>query len=202
MRNWKFLKGRMSFLGVALGVTMLFFCLNASTATQSYSLFTTPRARKVGDVVTVIISESSLASQSAKTDMGKKANTSGEISSFFQEAQGVSLPAWKWEHKNNYQGTGSTQRKGTLIAKITAQITEVLPNGNLRIQGRRRIKVNNEEQIISVEGIIRPADINEDNSIYSIYIADAQIKYEGKGVLGENQRPGILSRIFSLLRIF
>jgi len=89
MRNWKFLKGRMSFLGVALGVTMLFFCLNASTATQSYSLFTTPRARKVGDVVTVIISESSLASQSAKTDMGKKANTSGEISSFFQEAQGV-----------------------------------------------------------------------------------------------------------------
>jgi len=83
-----------------------------------------------------------------------------------------------------------------LIAKITAQITEVLPNGNLRIQGRRRIKVNNEEQIISVEGIIRPADINEDNSIYSIYIADAQIKYEGKGVLGENQRPGILRIYF------
>lgn len=201
MRNWKFLKNQL-FLSIMSGVMIFLFCANVCPATQSYSLFTTPRARQVGDVVTVIISESSLASQSANTDMGKKANTSGQVSSFFQEAQGVSLPAWKWEHKNNYQGTGSTQRKGTLIANITAQITEVLPNGNLRIQGNRMLKVNDEEQIISVEGIIRPVDINEDNTIYSTYIADARIKYQGKGVLGENQRPGILSRIFSWLGIF
>lgn len=192
------------FLPVMLGLVILLFHAQACLAQQLDSLFVTPRARQVGDVVTVIISESSLASQSTKTDMGKRTATGGKVSSLFEGSQGTvaTLPTWEWEHKNNFQGSGSTQRKGTLIAKISAQITEILPNGNFRIQGKRIVKVNNEEQIISIEGIIRPMDINEDNTIYSTYIADARIRYEGRGVLGENQRPGILSRIFSWLGIF
>jgi len=192
------------FLPVMLGLIMLLFYTQACLAQQLNSLFVTSRARQVGDVVTVIISESSLALQSAKTDMGKETATGGKVSSLFESSQGTAatLPTWEWKHEKNFQGTGSTQRKGTLVAKISAQITEILPNGNFRIQGKRIVKVNNEEQVISIEGIIRPMDINEDNTIYSTYIADARIKYEGRGVLGENQRPGILSRIFSWLRIF
>jgi len=190
-------------IGIML-LIILFFQdnINIAEATESYSLFTTPCARKIGDIITVFISESSLASQSAQTNMGKSDTTAGQISSFFAETQKITLPAWEWNHENDYQGTGSTQRRGTIVAKVTAQIVEILPNGNFRIQGKRTIKINEEEQIISIEGIIRPLDITRNNTVYSTYIADAQIKYEGKGVIKDNQRPGILSQILSWLHIF
>ncbi len=190
-------------IGIML-LIILFFQnnINIVEATESYSLFTTPQTRKVGDIITVFISESSLASQSAQTNMGKSDTTAGQISSFFAEAQKITLPAWEWNHGNEYQGTGSTQRRGTIVATITARIVEILPNGNFRIQGKRTIKINEEKQIISIEGIIRPLDITRNNTVYSTYIADAQIKYEGEGPLRDNQRPGILSQILSWLNIF
>jgi len=194
-----------TFYKIGIMLLIILFSQNnigLAQAPESYSLFTTPRARKVGDIITVIISESSLASQSAQTNMGKSGTTAGQISSFFVETQKITLPAWEWNHGNEYQGTGSTQQKGMIAAKITAQIVEILPNGNFRIQGKRTIKINEEEQIISIEGVISPLDINRNNTVYSTYIADAQIKYEGKGVIKDNQRPGILSRILSWLHIF
>jgi len=162
------------------------------------SLFTTYRASKIGDVVLVNIYESSIASQSTNTSMGKQTQTGGEITSFFGQS-GVALPTWGWTHGGNYSGSGTTEQKGTIIATITVSVVEIFPNNNLRIRGKRVIQINQEEQMISIEGIIAPHDINENNTILSTQIAEAQIRYEGKGPLKENQRPGILSRILNFL---
>jgi len=161
------------------------------------SLFTTPKACKVGDTVTIIISEFSTASQTAKTDFGK----GDKLSTKFTLPQ-TELPETGWEYSSSYDGSGSTQHRGSLSAKITAEVVEVLPNGNLRIKGKREIEVNQEKQIIYIEGIVRPDDIGRNNTVYSMNIAQAKIKYEGMGAINEAQRPGILSRLFHWLRIF
>lgn len=163
------------------------------------SLFITPRACKVGDTLTVIISEFSTASHTAKTGFKKGTETAGKID---LPSPAGGLPAWEWNYSTDYQGSGLTQRKGSLVARLTAQVVEVLPNGNLRIRGEKRVKINQEEQIIYVEGIVRPQDIGENNTISSINIAQASIKYEGRGPISEGRRPGLISRLLNWLGIF
>jgi len=187
---------------VVVTLAVLLVWVGRSSSQSVRSLFTTSRASEVGDMVTVIIYESSLASQSTKTGMGKASETGGKITSFFGSSQGVTLPVWEYSHKSDYEGSGSTERQGTMIGKLTAQVIEVLPNGNLRIEGKRLVKVNQDEQMISVEGIIRPQNINQDNIVESLYIAEAKISYEGRGPLRGTQRPGILSRLLNWLGIF
>ena len=90
-------------------------------------------------------------------------------------------------------------RSGQVTASIGAVVTRVLPNGNLVIHGRREMKVNNEVQYISVTGIARQRDIDKDNRIKSIYLADSRIEYYGKGVLADKQRPGWGTRILDFV---
>jgi flagellar L-ring protein precursor FlgH len=96
---------------------------------------------------------------------------------------------------SKFEGSGSTTRKENLNATITAQVVDVLANGNLLIEGRRSVMVNNEDQIILLEGIVRPQDISANNIVYSAQIADARITYTGKGIISERQRPGWLMNI-------
>ena len=98
---------------------------------------------------------------------------------------------------NSKQGTGTVTRNGTLTATISALITDIVPGGNLRIEGRRSVTVNNEEQIMVLRGIVRPQDINFDNTIPSTLIADASISYSGEGVVADEQRKGWLAKILS-----
>ncbi|HEU0265643.1 MAG TPA: flagellar basal body L-ring protein FlgH, partial [Geobacterales bacterium] len=95
-------------------------------------------------------------------------------------------------YDSTYDGSGKTTRNENLQASITARIMEVLPNGNLMIEGRRNVKVNNEDQEIVLEGTVRPRDVSANNVVNSIHIADARISYTGKGVVSDRQRPGWL----------
>jgi flagellar L-ring protein precursor FlgH len=96
---------------------------------------------------------------------------------------------------SKFDGSGSTTRKENLNATISAKVVEILPNGNFQIEGRRNVKVNDEDQVIFVEGTVRPRDINTDNTINSSYIADARITYGGKGIISDRQSPGWLMNI-------
>ena len=78
---------------------------------------------------------------------------------------------------------------------MTAQVVDVLPNGNLIIEGNREVRVNAENQMITLTGMVRPRDITADNVIQSTYIADARIAYSGTGVLNDRQRPGWFTRV-------
>ncbi len=176
--------------------------------TSENLLFEDSKARKVGDIVTVSISETATSSQSATTDTSKNTNINMQASNILglptslgvQNFLGLGTqldPRINASIANQNKGNGTVTRNGSLSGNISALITEILPSGNFRIEGRRSVTVNNEEQILVLKGIIRPQDINFDNTILSRWIADASIKLTGEGVVADEQRKGWLSQILS-----
>lgn len=99
------------------------------------------------------------------------------------------------DFSNSFEGEATSDRSGQVTASIAARVTEVLPNGNLSLFGRRAMKVNNEVQYITVSGIIRPQDVSASNRVKSTYLADSRIEYYGKGALADKQKPGWGTRI-------
>jgi flagellar L-ring protein precursor FlgH len=176
--------------------------------TRDNFLFGDDKAAKVGDIITVTINENATSTQSASTNTSKDSsidmqapNVLGLPSSFGVENflnLGTQFdPSVNATIANSMQGTGTVTRNGTLSATISALITDIVPGGNLRIEGRRSVTINNEEQIMVLRGIVRPQDINFDNTIPSTLIADAAISYTGEGVVADEQRKGWLARALS-----
>lgn len=187
-------------------LALIFICMTVpgecSQATGSLwsgagSLFTHTRAGNIGDLVTVVIVEKTQASQGAQTTTGKDASTSAGPGGGFGLLQSV-VPLLKAGQQDSLSAGGTTTRGGSLSAKMTAQVVDVFPNGNLLIEGRQTIVVNGEEQEILLSGMVRPQDIGPDNVVMSTYIANARIAYRGTGSLGDKQEPGLLSRILNL----
>jgi flagellar L-ring protein precursor FlgH len=160
------------------------------------------KAYQRGDIITIIISEISSASKQASTNTERSSSVNAGIPNFLGlEKLGVI--------KNNvdltqlinasgdskFAGTGSTSRQDNLTATISAKVLDVLANGNLQIEGRRNVKVNNEDQEIVLTGTVRPVDISPNNTVNSIYVADAKISYSGRGVISDRQSPGWLMNI-------
>lgn len=175
------------------------------------SLFTDHRARQVGDIVTIQVRETSSASKSAKTDLDRKNDVKLGISSLFgletaanarkarvDAANGAGAAAVGLDLSSllaassakKFAGDGATERSGKLDATLTAVVTRRLPSGNLVIEGRRRLNLNEENQYILLTGIIRPEDISPTNTIPSTLIADASISYYGVGAVADQQRQG------------
>jgi flagellar L-ring protein precursor FlgH len=179
-----------------------------TSASGMNPLFQDTKARRAGDIVTVKIEESSKASNKANTKTARDSNMSAGIEAFMGVEDwwqdkvlrwlGSDMPkvnpfgsaSVKGGMKSDFEGDGSTTRSGDLTAFITCRVTEVLPNGNLRIVGTREVMVNHENQVIILSGTIRPRDIASDNIIKSIFVADAKIAYSGSGVIDDRQRPG------------
>src|SRR3990170_5114992 len=148
---------------------------------QSF-LFSDSKAGRVGDVVTVRIVESSKGNKNASTKTAKDSSLSTSISAFFgMSPDKLSQGGVGAETSEKHDGTGSTSRSSELTAVLTAKVIDVLPNGNLLIDGRREVIVNNETQLISISGIVRPEDVGPNNTVLSTYIADAKITYRGEG---------------------
>ena len=176
-------------------------------------LFQDTKARNIGDIVTIEIAESSKATNQANTTTGRDSSLSAGIDSLFGiedwwqdkvlRALGTDMPkvnpfgsaSVKGNMTSEFKGDGTTSRSGDLTAYITCRVTEVLPNGNLRIVGTREILVNHENQVIVLSGVIRPRDINDQNIIASRFIADAKIAYSGSGIIDDRQRPGWLANL-------
>ena len=166
-------------------------------------MFINAKARRVGDIVTIKIVESSKATNNASTNTGRTTATAVGLTSFFglenRFPSGSNFfnpfSPVQSDYSNEFDGKGSTARSGDLTAYMSARIVQVLPNGNLVIEGNREVRVNNENQIITLTGIVRPRDISPANIVQSTYLADARISYSGTGVLNDHQRPGWLARI-------
>lgn len=173
----------------------------------STRLFVDMRAREVGDLVTVRISEKPTGKLYAKTQTSRDSSIEAGITDFLGYLKQLQADRpdldrtslFKAKFKPSFKGQGTNDREGELDAYITARVIEVFPNGNLRISGKQEIKVNNETQYISISGIIRPEDISTNNEIQSTYIADARIEYSGKGVIADKQHPGWLIRILDFI---
>lgn len=165
------------------------------------------KARRRGDIVTIVITETASASKEAKTDTSRGSTINAGIPNFMglekvgllKNNIGDLSKLINASVDSSYKGSGSTSRAENLKATMTARVLDVLPNGNMMIEGRRNIKVNNEDQEIILEGTIRPRDIGADNVINSIYIADARISYAGRGIISDRQSPGWLMNIVDKL---
>lgn len=162
------------------------------------------KARRRGDIITIVISETASASKDAKTGTSRDssieagiANILGGENTGFARSFGDLANAIKAGTKTTFKGSGNTSRQENLNATITARVMDVQANGNLMIEGRRNIKVNDEDQIIVLEGVVRTRDIAPDNTINSIYVADARISYSGRGIISDQQSPGWLMGIFN-----
>ena len=170
-------------------------------------LFVNPKAGRIGDIVTVMVEESSKATNEASTDTQRVSEFSAQVEKFLGLQEGYPKedidfnPFGKIKAglDSTFKGKGATKRSGKLDAKITARVVEVLPGGNLRIRGFRQVMINNEAQLITLTGIIRPRDISVDNVVRSSRIADARITYNGIGVVNDRQRPGWLARLFDVI---
>jgi flagellar L-ring protein precursor FlgH len=159
------------------------------------SLVSDAKALGIGDIVTILIVESTSANATTKVDASSKTEISGG------PGLGVLAPltAWGLDAQNKHTGDGKTTRTGDLQAEISVRIQEVLPNGYFRLVGTRLIEINGDHQTIEISGVCRPQDIRADNTIQSTYIADAQIAYTGSGALNAAAQPGVLTRIVSWL---
>ncbi len=172
--------------------------LRGSSSANAASLFSDTRAHSVGDILTITIAESTTAQSSANTKTSQDDSVSafggtGLIQRFFRD---LSLTAVNTRSGN---GAGSTTRSGTLTTTLSVVVKEVLPNNTLKIEGTRLVGINRETQRVTFSGIVRPEDIGPDNTVPSNVIAGVEVRYDGKGIVGDTQKPGILSRIFRFL---
>lgn len=159
-------------------------------------LFHDRKGMSVGDLITVLIVERSQASQNAATQTGKQGSLAiGPGAGVLEQY----LPLVKAGGSDQMKADGTTSRGGQVTAKVTVVVREILPNGNLVVEGKQLISVNHEKQEITVTGVIRPDDIAPDNTVYSTYLAEANIRYSGDGVIGNKQRPGILQYVLGLI---
>jgi flagellar L-ring protein precursor FlgH len=162
------------------------------------------KARRVGDIVTVIIAEEAKASKEASTDTDRSSKISAGISSLFGLEESVKEKNSNFDpsalvnatSSNQFSGGGKTTRSENLAATLTTQVVEVYPNGNLKIRGGKSVTVNSENQIIYLTGIVRSYDVTADNTVDSGNILNAQISYTGKGAVSDKQKPGWMMRIF------
>lgn len=163
-------------------------------------LFGDQRALRVNDLVMVKIEEIADAKRSSDTDLSRRAQMAADVSAFLSYAGQPLLQPVDGKlgagSEQTFEGKGSTARTERLTATVSALVRKVLPNGNLFIEGHRVVLVNNEEQHFYISGVVRPIDIDQQNSISSAKVADAEIEFTGRGVLTDNQRVGWLARVW------
>jgi flagellar L-ring protein precursor FlgH len=169
------------------------------TPTSLFSDLTSDlRARRVGDIVTILVQEkaSAVSTGTVKTQRNSSLNSS------IAAAGGITRAAGPWANlakvgtQSSLDGQGTTSRDTTLTATISAVVTQVLPNGGLVIQGTKNVKINSENQILSLRGMVRPVDLDTTNTVPSDRVAQMELQVNGKGVVADSvKRPFILYRL-------
>ena len=156
------------------------------------------RANRVGDIVTILVAESASAVASGNVKTARQSTLSSSVTA----AGGLTRAAGPWANlagvntQSQLNGQGATTRQTTITARVSAHVTQVLPNGTLVIEGVKHVQVNSEDQTILVRGIIRPVDVLVDNTVPSDRISEMEVRVNGKGVVNDSiRRPFILWRL-------
>ncbi|MDR2528796.1 MAG: flagellar basal body L-ring protein FlgH [Synergistaceae bacterium] len=153
------------------------------------------RPNQIGDIVTVLVDEQTDTKDKAVTDLKKSSSNSVSdgrgILSFIRELGLTST--------NDAKGDSSIERKHYGKTTISCVVTDVLPNGNLVIEGMRDVRTSEETLQLQLVGVIRPQDVNSNNQIRSNLIANAELGIKGKGALTRTQKPGILTQVLQAI---
>ncbi len=159
------------------------------------SMFSDRKAARVGDVVHILITESAAATQSAGRTHNKAADASAGPGTGWLDF----IKLVGYDGKSNYSASNTAVRSGTLTARLTVTVKEVLANGNLLIEGRRHVKVNKDLQEIVLRGEVRPRDIGRDNTVFSYQVANVEIEYSGSDPGTPGRKVGLIQRLINFL---
>lgn len=160
--------------------------------------FTDSVARRVGDLLTVIIDEESTAKFASSTEATK--NDRSSISTqFFNDLLDRLFRPISLGGNSTVSGDGKTSQTSSMAATLTVIVKQILPNGNLVIEGHRTLITNKQTQTFTLSGVVRQADIKPNNTIVSSQIAEMDVKMDGTGLIADRQRRGILTRIIDWL---
>lgn len=178
--------------------------LRGSLWNRNGNLYSDPKANRINDILTVNVIESASGEKEASTNLSKSSKLHVAVNNLFglEKSIPASYPNIDMgnlidtDTSSQFDGDGATSRKGTLKATVSVIITDILSNGNLVIAGEQNVRINDEEQVVSIEGTVRPIDITPENTIDSPKIANAKISYIGKGVIADKQAPGWGIKIF------
>lgn len=174
------------------------------SASEVNDLYADNRARRVGDIVLIRVVENSKSKSKADTTASRNSEISLGISALMgRKSIGVgglngvigSDPMIGADSVSGHKATGETKRENYVTATIGARVLQVLPGNILQIQGARRIRVNDETQIMVISGLIRAQDVASDNSVESTQLADSDVQYYGEGILADKQKAGWLTRL-------
>lgn len=176
----------------------------ATPATPNWvaDLFRDPRALRTNDLVTVQVMESISAVGSADSVLTKESNAGISIPSLFgleRRTGGAFDPSnlATSAMSTDFTGKGATARSGEIVATMTARVSEMLPNGDLVLEGVREIDINGDRQVVVLTGVVRPVDIGPNNVVLSPAIGQLRIRYFGRGLIKDNLRPGWLVRVLN-----
>ncbi|OUS11536.1 flagellar basal body L-ring protein [Gammaproteobacteria bacterium 53_120_T64] len=157
-------------------------------------LFEDQRASRVGDIIQVLLVEQMDAAKTTKTEIDKDSKSSVSAPTIFGELLddlGLSL-----DSSSEFEGEGKSNQSNHLSGSIAVTVAEVLPNGNLVVQGEKWIQINQGGEFVRIKGIVRPSDVSSNNTVRSTLIANAKISYGGKGSLDEANVTGWVVRFF------
>ena len=168
------------------------------------TMFTDPKAHRVGDLVMVLVQENASATRSLGTKKSRKSQHDSSLASVFGLETSFATrvnPSIALETSNNksFDGSGETTNSDSLIANVTSVVTEVFPNGNMKIIGRREVTINQQPQELTFTGIVRPSDISANNTILSAQVAQAHISYGGGGSLAAMSDEGWLGQTLDFI---
>ena len=164
-------------------------------ADSQWGMFADKKARDVGDILTIIINESTIQTASKSRSNSKEADVD------LKAGTGIFrfLAAASAGGSDSFKADGSARDTNSFNGRITVTVVEVLPNENMVVEGTQSIWQNKDEHKITIRGIVRRADVTAYNTILSTQVADATLRFDGKGPLNAKQRQGILTQVFNFL---
>ena len=185
------------------------------TKETAVSLFTDHKAKRVGDIITVLVQENNSSSRNSSTKTEKKGSISATISSFvngsFQrklfpgtrdDPDTSDTPELKTSSQNKFEGSGAVNNSGSINSRFAVRVIDVLPNNNLIIEGVRRTSFSGESQTIVLRGTVRPQDVTPVNTVVSYNLADVSIRFKDEGVVNNSQKKGWFGKLWEKVSPF
>lgn len=174
---------------------------NGSLFTQSHSnsLYSDNKARHEGDIITVVLREKTQASKNAKTESKKDSNVAIDPLSIGgrNASIGGNVLQLGSSSSQDFKGDAKANQSNSLVGDISVNVLQVMSNGNLVIRGEKWLTLNTGKEYIRLTGVIRPQDVDVNNTVESTKIANARIEYSGTGAHHGGQSPGWLTRFFN-----
>src|SRR4051812_42431331 len=167
------------------------------------SMYADHKAARTGDIITIVVSESVAAQSSQSTKSNRDSSIADAVQSFLYPSTGLhkgALPSIQLGGKAAYNGGGDISNNQSLASRAAALVTDVLPNGNLVIEGVRVVTFSGETQYVVLHGLVRTDDIARDNTVQSSDIADARVQFYAEGSLTDAQKRGWLTKVYEKLR--